>query len=71
MLSGLVPIIHMLMTQGVQGVRYFPLLHTALMGLCYLAGTVVYVTRWPENCWPEKFDIWVSDMLRYPLHREG
>ena len=67
MLSGFVPVIHMLLTQGAEGVRYFPLTHTALTGLCYLSGTWFYVTRWPEKRWPELFDILVGAVLHSVL----
>ena len=62
MLSGCVPILHMFIMQGYEGVEQFPLMHIALMGLCYLAGTSFYVTHWPEKRWPATFDIWVSEI---------
>ena len=64
MLSGCVPILHMFILQGYKGVGQFPLMHTALMGLCYLAGTCFYVTHWPEKRWPATFDVWVSGIAR-------
>lgn len=70
MLSGCVPILHMFIMQGYEGVEQFPLKHIALMGLCYLTGTCFYVTHWPEKRWPAIFDLWVSGLhvllyLRY------
>ena len=55
-------ILHMFIMQGYEGVRQFPLMYTALMGLCYLAGTCFYVTHWPEKRWPDTFDVWVSEI---------
>ncbi len=60
MLSGFAPVIHMLLVEGSSGVRHFPLLHTAIMALFYLVGTVVYLTHWPEKKWAGTFDIWVG-----------
>ncbi len=68
MLSGCVPILHMFIMQGYEGVGQFPLMHTALMGLCYLAGTCFYVTHWPEKRWPATFDVWVSGSERSVLY---
>lgn len=59
-LSGFAPIVHMAMTEGVKGLSHFPLVHIAVVCLCYVLGTVFYVTRIPERYWPGTFDLWVS-----------
>lgn len=58
--SGIVPIVHMAVTQGVEGLSHFPLIHIAVVCLCYVLGTMFYVTRIPERYWPGTFDLWVS-----------
>ena len=59
MLSGCVPIAHMYLTEGIGGVAGFPLKALVVMECWYGAGTVFYVSHWPEKYFPKKFDIWV------------
>lgn len=61
MLSGFAPIAHMFLVEGFEGVRQFPLMHTAIMELFYFVGTMFYLMHWPEKQWPETFDIWVGN----------
>ena len=68
MLSGCVPIVHMYIVRGVEGVESFPLTHIALMGVCYLLGACLYVSHWPEERWPYAFDIWVGAALQSLIH---
>ncbi len=58
--SGFVPIAHMALFEGFKALRNFPLIHIAIMILCFLLGTIFYVTHLPEKHWPGTFDLWVS-----------
>jgi predicted membrane channel-forming protein YqfA (hemolysin III family) len=58
--SGFVPMIHACVLDGSEALDLFPLAHVIGMEMCYLAGVVFYVTRFPERCYPQTFDIWVS-----------
>lgn len=59
-LSGFAPIVHMAVAEGIQGLTHFPLVHIIVVCLCYVVGTLFYVTRIPEKYWPGTFDLWVS-----------
>jgi len=59
--TGFAPVVHRLVMFGPKGLETFPLAHTAATTLCYLIGTVFYVTRFPEKYIPDVFDIWVSN----------
>ena len=58
--SGFVPILHLLLSVGVDGLKHFPMTHLAMMILCYAFGVAVYAGHVPEKFWPEYFDVWVS-----------
>jgi len=58
-LSGIVPAIHYLITEGFFIAVYEASLGwLALMGLLYVIGAVFYAFRVPERFFPGKFDIW-------------
>lgn len=59
-MSGCVPVIHHIITDGYHEAVNFAALGTLIpMALLYLAGAVIYALRFPESIWPGKFDIWV------------
>jgi len=60
-MSGCVPVIHHIITDGYREAVNFAALGTLIpMALLYLAGAVIYAARFPESVWPGKFNIWVS-----------
>ncbi|KAF2689044.1 HlyIII-domain-containing protein [Lentithecium fluviatile CBS 122367] len=58
--SGYVPIVHNYLFYGVAGLRYFPLTAALIMNTLDFLGAAFYVSRFPENHFPETFDIWGS-----------
>jgi adiponectin receptor len=67
--SAFAPIVHMGTIEGVAGVAHFPLIHMAIVSMCYLVGTGFYVTHVPEKLWPGTFDLWVSGYSIPPWKR--
>ena len=62
-LSGCVPVIHHIITDGYDETVNFAALGTLIpMAVLYLSGAVIYATRFPESIWPGKFDIWVGHL---------
>jgi len=60
-MSGCVPVIHHIITDGYHEAVNFAALGTLIpMGLLYLSGALIYAARFPESVWPGKFDIWVG-----------
>jgi adiponectin receptor len=51
--------VHSCILSGIAAVDLFPLKHVVGMELFYLLGAVLYVSRFPERMFPDKFDIWV------------
>ncbi|WWC86012.1 uncharacterized protein L201_000883 [Kwoniella dendrophila CBS 6074] len=59
--STLIPIFHLLITQGYDVVKQNLLINWMFKaGFCYLLGTSIYATRYPERLYPGKFDIFFS-----------
>ncbi|XP_045469162.1 adiponectin receptor protein isoform X2 [Harmonia axyridis] len=59
-LSGVVPAIHFGMLEGwFTNIFQKSIASMILMGLCYIAGTMLYALRVPERFYPGKFDIWL------------
>lgn len=58
--SGLVPILHMVVRYGLgdEIMIWFP--WTLAQGLLYLGGSWFYASRFPESRFPGRFDIWFS-----------
>jgi len=62
-LSGCVPVIHHIITDGYHEAVNFAALGTLIpMAFLYLSGAVIYATRFPESIWPGKFNIWVGHL---------
>lgn len=59
--SGLAPVAHIAINEGMTGLDNFPLRDWGVMALFYLAGAIIYVARIPEKFFPGTFDLWVSD----------
>ncbi|MCJ1443828.1 MAG: hypothetical protein MMC23_004328 [Stictis urceolatum] len=57
MSAGCVPIVQALVQGGVQGVGAWPMQEIGVMLACYAGGAGVYLVRWPEKWWPERFDV--------------
>ncbi|KAF6811663.1 ADIPOR-like receptor SPBC12C2.09c [Colletotrichum plurivorum] len=59
--SGVVPVLHGLRLYGADVMeKRMSLSWTALHGVMYILGAVLYAVRWPERSAPGKFDIWGS-----------
>ena len=58
-LSCLVPAIHLASLIG----HHISFIYLAVLGVSYVLGAVVYVTRLPESIWPGRFDTWVITKL--------
>ena len=60
-LSGVIPCIHFLVTDGVQALVDEVRIHwLLLMAVLYIGGAVLYAVRVPERWFPGKCDIWAS-----------
>lgn len=59
-LSGFMPIAHIALVEGTEGLWRFPLVNIAVTCGSYLVGTGFYIYRVPEKHFPGYFDIWVS-----------
>lgn len=58
-LSGCVPVIHHIITDGYHEAVNFAALGTLIpMALLYLSGALIYAARFPESVWPGKFNFW-------------
>lgn len=58
-LSGVVPAVHYIITEGFYHAWNFAALGWLfLMAFLYIAGAAIYAARIPECIWPGKFDIW-------------
>ncbi|KAI9039418.1 hemolysin-III family protein [Aspergillus affinis] len=55
--SGLAPICHVSLLEGVAGLNKFPLETLSVTCTSYAVGTIVYISRFPERVWPLKFDL--------------
>ena len=64
-LSGCVPVIHHIITDGYHEAVNFAALGTLIpMALLYLSGALIYAARFPESVWPGKFNFWVRRLCR-------
>lgn len=68
--SGVIPMAHKVILEGLEGLEKFPSLHIAGILLLYLVGTFFYVTRVPEKYWSGTFDIWVSVLIVHTGRRK-
>lgn len=58
-LSGIIPLIHFIITDGFyDAFNKAALGWLLLMALLYISGAIIYAMRFPEKVWPGKFDIW-------------
>lgn len=57
--SGLGPICHVFFRDGVTALERFSLESLCVTCMSYAVGTIVYVSRFPEKFWPQKFDLFV------------
>ncbi|PLB52249.1 HlyIII-domain-containing protein [Aspergillus steynii IBT 23096] len=55
--SGLAPLCHVSLLEGVAGLEKFPLETLCVTCISYAVGTMVYVSRFPEKFWPQRFDL--------------
>lgn len=64
---GVIPAVHLSFVEGLHWMFENASFHwLLLMGALYLMGASVYATRFPERCFPGKFDIFVSFFLKGP-----
>ncbi|RSH94841.1 hypothetical protein EHS25_004647 [Saitozyma podzolica] len=60
-LSAVVPITHVIISQGIQHARETTSLDLVIAsGASYIVGAVMYAARFPEHLAPGRFDIWFS-----------
>ncbi|ELU03194.1 hypothetical protein CAPTEDRAFT_195586 [Capitella teleta] len=58
-LSGVIPAMHFVITDGLVAAFQYASLHwLLLMAFLYISGAIIYAVRIPERIWPGKFDIW-------------
>ena len=67
-LTGFIPIMHKLVSDGIEGLRTFPIRHILVTTLSYMIGTLFYVSHFPESYVPETFDICVRENDPESLH---
>ncbi len=68
-LSGVVPALHYILTEGILRSLH-ALCCLVLMALIYLCGGAIYALRIPERLWPGKFDIMVSFIMFHKSSQE-
>lgn len=62
---GVIPAVHLTLVEGLHWMFENASFHwLLLMGALYLMGASIYATRFPERCFPGKFDIFVSFFLK-------
>uniref|UniRef100_A0AC35U729 Adiponectin receptor protein n=1 Tax=Rhabditophanes sp. KR3021 TaxID=114890 RepID=A0AC35U729_9BILA len=67
-LSSVVPVIHLLVTDGfTRMIDHLSFHWLLIMGFCYLFGATLYATRTPERFFPGKCDIWFQSHQMFHL----
>ena len=66
-LSGFMPVAHIALLAGAEGLGQFPLANIAVTCGSYLVGTAFYIYRVPEKHFPGYFDVWVSRWFFRPF----